>query len=96
MTLDWAERMHAEKVFLDERLLDSSRTWATYAPLWGYMKKVKRVSSDWIFGYVATAIGCPQFGFAEVMSQWRKPVENPQLLYAVTHPVRKPSHHTDR
>ncbi|MGV3483655.1 MAG: hypothetical protein ACO1RT_04455 [Planctomycetaceae bacterium] len=90
ITLDWAATMYTQKLFLDAGLLDAPATWATYEPLWRHMQRVRRVSSDWIFGYVATAIGCPQFGFPEVRSHWRSPVENRDLLYAITHPVHRP------
>ncbi len=88
MTLSAATLMHESKIFLDQSLLDPPQTWATYPPLWNYLQKVQRVSSDWIFGYVATLLGIPQFGFAEVMSKWRTEVANPNLRYAITHPVR--------
>lgn len=89
ITLDWATKMHAQRLFLNSSLQDPPATWAAHEPLWRHMKKVRRVSSDWMFGYVATAVGCPQFGFPEVRSQWKIPVKNAAGLYAITHPVHR-------
>jgi hypothetical protein len=83
-----SERMFRSEAFLCPSLLDAERTWARHPPLWRYMEKVQRVSKDWMCGYVATALGVAQFGFDEVLSRWKKPVSNPGLRYAVTHPCR--------
>jgi hypothetical protein len=87
MTLDWAQRMFEAKVFLREELKNPDRTWASHPALTRYINKVGRVSSDWIFSYIATAKGIPQYGFTEVCCRWKKPVVNRNLRFAITHPV---------
>lgn len=89
LTLDWATWLHRNQVMLDPSLNHYEKTWAVHPWLLNHCRKLGRVSSDWLFGYVATTVGIPQFGFGEVMSHWRKPVVNDGLKYAVTHPVER-------
>ena len=87
-TREAAERMFHSNAFADPLLEDAPRSWASHPALWQCMVKVGRVSSDWMLGYVATSLGIPQFGFSEVASNWKRPVANPNLRYAVTHPYQ--------
>jgi hypothetical protein len=86
ISLAAAEKMFQSQAFLSPLLLDPESTWATHPPLWRYMRKQGKVSTDWLCGYVATALGISQFGFSEVLSRWKVHVPNPHLKYAVTHP----------
>jgi hypothetical protein len=43
-------------------------------------------SFDWGLGWAATTLGVAMFDFPEVRSQWKVPVEDPELRYAVVHP----------
>lgn len=85
-TREAAAKMHDSSAFLDKRLEDGRQTWACHPALWQHMNRVGRVSSDWMLGYVATMMGIPQYGFSEVASNWKVPVPNASLKYAVTHP----------
>jgi hypothetical protein len=85
-TRDAAETLYRSQAFLCPSLLNPQNTWAAHPPLWRYTKKKNKVCADWLCGYVATALGIRQFGFAEVLSQWKTPVANPNRKYAVTHP----------
>ncbi len=90
-TLNVVNRMYESKVFVDTSLDDPQRTWASHPQLWRLMSKAGRVSTDWMFGYAATVLGIPQFGFPEVMCKWKTPVPNPDANFAITHPVKQQS-----
>ncbi len=83
-----AERMFYSEAFLCRSLEHPETTWAGHEPLLKYMKRVGRVSTDWLTGYVATVLGIPQFGFSEVHATWGGHVSNPNLRYAITHPCK--------
>jgi hypothetical protein len=81
--------MYRSLAFLSPSLASPDTSWATHEPLRRITRERGKVSTDWLTGYVATALGIPQFGFPEVHSSWQKYVPNPNQRYAVTHPCKE-------
>ena len=48
-------------------------------------------SFDWTVGWAAEELDIPVFDFPEVHSEWKTPVSNHDLRFAVTHPAVSPS-----
>lgn len=84
-----AEKLLESQVLLDPDLAIPEKTWARHGALLRYVRTRDMALEDWITGYVATALGIPQFGFPEVRSNWNDYVPNSTLRYAVTHPCKQ-------
>ena len=83
-----AERLYRSGGLLDPALADPPRSWARDPLVRAWAADTGRVSTDWLVGYAATALGVPLFGFPEVRSTWQTYVPNPDRRYAVTHPCK--------
>ncbi len=86
MTRDAAVRMLRSGIL-------NHRTCATgFLTTWARCEDMRRVaargscSDDFIISWAAHRLGIPIVESSEIRSRWRRPVDNRELKYAVTHP----------
>jgi hypothetical protein len=89
-TLAAAQCLFSSQIFLSKDLVDYERTWAAGSKrVQKWVRKTRRMSTDWVTGYTAAVLGVPQYDFPEVRCTWRQYVPNDGLNYAVTHPCKE-------
>jgi hypothetical protein len=87
-TRDAAQAISDSRYLLSQELVDFKQTWAKHHLGYGDKWLLERglICQDWLLGYVNKKLGIYTFHYDEVNSQWRKPVDNSSLKYAITHP----------
>lgn len=69
-------------------LEDYANTYALSPFVLSYCESRAKICEDFLYGYIATKLGIPMFGFDEVRSDWKNYIENKDLRWAVTHPCK--------
>ena len=90
MTRNAAYDLWYSEFFLDEKLKDYKATWAKNQTLIDRAEIQGLIGFEWVMAYVLKESGLPypMIEEPEIRSEWRKPVENKDLKYAVTHPCQ--------